>query len=1172
MVSNRRDTRADTLHWYGSLVQIAHDGTLIVSATDLVGYLACDHLATLELGRVEGLWEKPIRKDDPTIALIQAKGDLHEADYLASLRASGLTVVEIETGDLWTPDQLREAQEITLDAMLSGADVVFQATFFDGRWRGHADFLFKRPDRPSPVLGDWSYDIADTKLARSVKGGAILQMCVYADLLERLQCIAPELLYVITGDRVRHPHRTDDFSAYFKYVRARFDARVTAGLANGPAGTYPDPVDHCRVCTWYPMCIDRRRADDHLSIVAGMRRLDTERLTAAGIATLAGLAVLEPDRTIEGIARPQLTRVREQARLQLVKRVTGESVFELIPPDPSDTGRGLSALPLPSAWDLFFDIEADPWATEVGLEYLLGVVEEIDGAPRYLDIWATSQEAEKAAFERFIGLVTDRLDAHPEMHVYHYGGYEAGAIKRLMQRHGTCVDEVDRLLRGDVLVDLLNVVRQGVRASVESYSLKQIEKFYMPTREGPVTDAGFSVVAFETWLKDGDQTILDGIAAYNRDDCVSTWLLRGWLEERRAEAVGRWPELGWARPVALPQAPSPALDHWLRAVEERVAGLTADLAPDDHSPDAEARRLLADLLDWHRREEKSQWWRWFELKDDLTIEQLVNERDALAGLVFVDEFEGEGVMLHRRYRFQPQDHNFDPGDEAFATETGKSAGTIVSIDDAAGLIVLKRSRNSDWPHPKALMGSAPLASAAQKQALLRVADGVIADGIDGDGAYRAVRDMLLHRPPRRSADWGAALVEPGEDVLAAARRLALELQSGTLPIQGPPGTGKTYAGARMILDLVRAGKRIAVTAQSHKTISNLLEAVVAAATEELVAVRPLQKADAGVGPIDGVARAETNQEVATALATGMVDIVAGTGWLFARPEFDRAFDVLFVDEASQMSLANAVAIGTCAASLVLIGDPNQLPMVTQGVQPGSAAASSLEHLVGEAETMPRDRGLFLETSRRMHPDVNAFISPAFYDGLLETHPDTARRMVDGDDPVLSGSGVRWLPTPHTGNGPRSREEAEVVAECVARLIGMTWQDIDGRHRPITTDDVIIVAPYNAQVAEIQAALARRIGRRGNVGTVDKFQGREGVVAIYSMASSSREDAPRDMSFLYSRNRLNVAISRAQSLALLVASPTLLEAGCRTPEQMCMVDALCRFVEVADVEIAMAGVR
>ncbi len=1150
-------------------MQLAADGTLIVSATDLVGYLACDHLATLELGRVQGLWEKPHRRDDPTIELIQQKGDLHEAAYLAGLRAEGKTVVEIAKQVLSTPDDLRAAQATTLDAMRAGVDVIFQATFFDGRWRGHADFLFKRDDRPSPVLGGWSYDIADTKLARSVKAGAILQMCVYADLLEKLQGVAPEYLDVITGDGVRHPHRTDDFSAYFRYVRARFDARIVAGLAGEPADTYPNPVDHCRVCTWLPDCIGRRRADDHLSLVAGVRRIDTERLMAGGVPTLARLAALPEDRAIEQVPPRRLAGIREQARLQLHERETGDRIFDLIPPDPDDPGRGLAALPEPSPWDLFFDIEADPWATEVGLEYLLGVVDASDGEPRYLAIWGTSQADERAAFERFIDLVIERIDAHPEMHVYHYGGYESGAIKRLMHRHATRVDEVDRLLRGDVLVDLLNVVRQGVRASVESYSLKQIEKFYMPVREGPVTEAGFSVVAFETWLSNGDPAVLDGIADYNRDDCLSTWRLRDWLEDRRGEAMTRWPAIDWTRPVAEAPAASDALSAWLTEVAARVEALTDGLEPDDHSPGADGRRLLADLLDWHRREDKPQWWRWFELRD-MTTDELVGERDALAGLIFVDERPGDGVMLIRRYRFEPQDHSFHPGDAAIDADTGKSAGTLIAIDDIHGSLELKRSRNSDWPHPAGLIKSGPIESKAQRLALLRVADTVIADGIDGDGPYRAVRDLLLRWPPRRVSTAGIDLVTPGEEVLSAARRIAFELDHGVLPIQGPPGTGKTYAGGRMIVDLVRGGRTVAITAQSHKTISNLLESVMDAADAEHVPVRAIQKADEDdehVGHLPGVTLVGDNKAVEAALAAGTADVVAGTPWLLARSEFDGAFDVLFVDEASQMSLANTVAIGTCARSIVLIGDPNQLPMVSQGVHPGGSGVSCLEQLVGDSVTVPADRGLFLETTRRLHPDVDAFISPAFYEGRLETHPETIRRVVLGEDPLLSGSGVRFVPGTHVGNAARSREEAEIVAGIITRLTGLTWRDIDGRHRPITVDDVIVVAPYNAQVAEIGAAIERRTGQRGNVGTVDKFQGREGLVAIYSMASSSREDAPRDMGFLYSRNRLNVAISRAQSVAILVAEPRLLAAGCRTPEQMTMVDALCRFVETATIQAA-----
>jgi predicted RecB family nuclease len=1147
-------------------VQLVKDGSVILSATDLVGFLACDHLSSLELGRIEGRWERPHRRDDPTIALIQEKGDLHEAAYLARLRAEGRSVVEIMTGDLRTPEDLRAAQAATLQAMRAGADVVFQATFFDERWRGHADFLFKRPDRPSD-LGSWSYDIADTKLARSVKGGAILQMCVYADLLERLQGVPPETLSVITGDGVRHPHRTADFAPYFRYVKARFEARVAAGL-DASVETYPDPMDHCRVCTWFPTCIDRRRADDHPSLVAGLSRLDTERFALAGATTLTAVAERPLEAAVKDMRDGRRIRLREQARVQLHKLRTGESLWELIEPDPTDPGKGLAALPEPSPWDLFFDIEADPWATEAGLEYLLGVVETVDGEPVYHAVWGTDQEAERAAFLEFLGMVIERLDAHPEMHVYHYGGYESGAIKRLMARHDVGVDEVDRLLRGGVLVDLLNVVRQGIRGSVESYSLKQVEKAYMPVREGPVTEAGFSVVEFERWLKERDPAILGSIADYNRDDCVSTLRLRDWLEDWRVQAIERWPSLSWERPTPQDGAASEALNEWLAIIAALEADLTARADDEPDPARSDALRLLAGLLDWHRREEKSQWWRWYELKEKLTVEELVGERDAIGGLSFVSEWI-DGKMTVRRYRFEPQDHNFDPGDAPLDKGTGKGAGTIVELDDASGLVTLKRSSTSEWPHPTGLLPAKPLDSRVIKDAIRRVAESVIADGIDGDGPFRAARDLLLRRPPRvRSAPWGADRLRlPGESPSDAAIRIGPDLDASVLPIQGPPGTGKTWTAARMILRLVAEGRTVGVTAQSHKTISNLLEAVAEAVDTDPSggpAPRVLQRAsqeDDHAAALPFVTLAD-NGSIAAALDAGDVDIVAGTPWVFSRPEFQEAIDVLFVDEAGQMSTANVVAMGTASRSIVLVGDPNQLPMVSQGVHPDGVGASALQHLVGTATTVPPGRGLFLDVTRRLHPSINAFISEAFYDGLLTAHSSTAGQYVEGSDARTSGSGVRWIPVVHRGNGPRSAEEAAVVVDLVATLVGQAWTDGDGLRQAITIDDVCIVAPYNAQVAEIQAALQRRLGRTGNVGTVDKFQGREGAVAIYSMASSSREDAPRDMGFLYNRNRLNVAVSRARALAIVVASPTLLEAGCRTPEQMHQVAALCSLVEHA----------
>jgi uncharacterized protein len=1162
-------------------MQLHPDGTLVVSATDLVGFLACDHLATLEMGRAAGLWEKPPRREDPELLLLQERGVAHERAYLDRLRTEGRTVHEQALRDPRTPEELRDAEAETLAAMRSGIDVIYQATFFDGRWRGHADFLLK-VDRPSD-LGAWSYEVADTKLSRAVKGSALLQVCVYSDRLAQLQGLEPELVHVVTGDGETHAHRLADYAAFYRSVKDRFESAVFgdgAGPARDPAAaaTYPDPVEHCRVCTWFPACMDRRRADDHLSLVAGMSRAATERLVEAGVPTLEALGGLPPDRPVPDLGPRTLERLREQARVQLEGRRTDRLLYELIPPVEGEPGRGLGLLPEPSPLDLFFDIEADPWAMDDGLEYLLGVAEVVDGGPVYRPIWGHDRDGEKRAFETFIDLVIERLDRDPGMHVYHYAGYESGAIRRLMQRHATREDEVDRILRGGVLVDLYNAVRQGIRASVESYSIKRIEKFYMAEREGPLTEAGFSVVAYETWLREGRPELLDELAAYNRDDCVSAWRLRDWLEERRREAIER----GW--PIGRPEpgdgAPSEALTEQLAATRRRREALAAGVPPDRRLRTAEehARWLLAQLLEWHRRDDKPAWWLWFALRKS-SMEDLIDSAEALGGLEFVGDVEsrGRGGII-RRYRFPPQDHKFRigqrPVDPGTADRDAGDAGEIVDVNDLDGTIDLLRGPSRQGFHPAALIPTAPIPSIAQRDALLRVADRVLEHGIDAPGRYRAARDLLLRRPPRLASGLAAGpLARPGEEPLAAARRLALELgDGGVLPIQGPPGTGKTFTGARMIVKLVDAGRKVGITAQSHKAITNMLTLTWEAAAERGIALRAIQKCDTGDdgAHLDGVVLAEDNADVAGGLASGSFRIAAGTSWLFARQEMEDLIDVLFVDEAGQMSLANVVAMSGCARSIVLLGDPNQLPQVSQGVHPEGAGASALEHLVGDAVTVAPERGLFLGTTYRLHPAINDYISETFYEDRLEPDETTARQRIDGPPP-LGGVGIRWLPIGHAGDESSSRAEAHAAAGAVHELLWRTWTNRDGEQRPLTIDDVLIVAPYNAQVALVHATILDRIGTRGRVGTVDKFQGQEAPVAIYTMAASSAEDAPRGLDFLYQRNRLNVAVSRAKGLAIVIASPELLRAGARTPEQMRRINALCRLVEVAAEQARPAGV-
>jgi uncharacterized protein len=359
---------------------------------------------------------------------------------------------------------------------------------------------------------------------------------------------------------------------------------------------------------------------------------------------------------------------------------------------------------------------------------------------------------------------------------------------------------------------------------------------------------------------------------------------------------------------------------------------------------------------------------------------------------------------------------------------------------------------------------------------------------------------------------------------------------------------------------MRNGRRVGVTATSHKAIHNLLDEVEEAAKEEGLKFRGLKKSsgDNEESRYESVSGSVTGTDKTDAFTAASTDtlLFAGTAWLFADKRLDGSIDTLIIDEAGQVSLADAVAMGTAARNIVLLGDPLQLAQVSQGTHPNGTAASVLEHLLGDEATVPPNMGLFLEQTRRMHPDVCGFISEIVYDSRLRGIPQLEQMT------TAFGTGLRFKPVPHSGSGSSSSEEADVVAREIASMIGAPWTDRDGKARTLAQSDFMVVAPYNAQVRRLREALRRASLADVPVGTVDKFQGREAAVVFYSMATSSVDDVPRNLEFLFSRNRLNVAVSRAMCLAIIVASPRLLESSARTIEQMGLINALCRFVEIA----------
>ena len=1163
------------------------DKALSLSPTDLSRHLGCVHLTSLNLAAATGRLKKT-KYPDPTLEILQRRGNEHEQAYIDYLRGEGHDVVTVSQG----PGDKKTVDD-TLAAMKSGADIIYQAPLEYENYRGYADFL-RRVDKPSE-LGDYSYEVIDTKLSKQTKGGTILQLCVYSEIVAHLQGQWPEEMHVVIPGRDYQPetYRTDDFLAFYRRAKQSLEAAVANPHAD--IATEPEPCAQCDICDWQPHCKKQWRDEDHLSLVAGISKLQRRELADHGIDTLAQLAEMplplqfKPSRG----SKEAFERAAEQARVQNAARESGRRIIELQVVEP---GQGLARLPEPSEGDVFFDYEGDPFIGDGGREYLTGYVTIEDGKPEYTGLWADTAEAERRAFERFIDDMMARWERYPDMHIYHYAPYEPAAVKRLMGRYATREEAVDRLLRAERFVDLYAVVRQGLRASVERYSIKDLEPFYDFEREVDLRTANQQRHALQHLLELGDagsitKDMRDAVESYNKDDCVSTWRLHLLVEQLREAAVDRWGPM--PRPVHDPDGdPSAELDEKAKRCRELMQRLLAgdagggEAVPQvraERNDEQQARWLLAHMLEWHRRAEKSEWWELFNLME-MTDEEMLDEDDGIAGLEFVEQVDTVKRSVIHRYRYPPQQVAFRPKKDlrTSAVEKGRW-GQLVAMDRDARTIDVKKSKHAEM-HATTVFVHEVFEAKEQKESLYRLGEWVASSsdgGVDADGPYRAARDLLLGRPPRLvdgaslgpvgssgAADGGSlaptsSSPNGGEDLLACARRLALQLDHGVLPIQGPPGSGKTYTGARMIIDLVRAGKNVGITANSHKVMRNLTLAALRAGAEEGVSFKCVHQVspdrfDDTPGEIE---ETRDNAAVLRKLETGEVSVAVGTAWLWSREEMAESVDVLFVDEAGQLKLTNAVAVAPCASSVVLLGDPQQLDQPLKGAQPEGTEVSALEHILGGEAVMPPDRGLFLAETYRLAPEICGFTSEAFYQSELASVDAASAHRLHGDG-AFAGAGLFFEAVSHHGNRNHSPEEVERVCSIVSELVGggYSWcaDSEGGSPRPLALDDIVIVAPYNVHVTALQEALPD--GAR--VGTVDKFQGQEAPVAIYSLATSSPEDAPRGMEFLYSLNRLNVATSRAKAVCILVASPTLLEAECRTPRQMQLANAFCRYVENA----------
>lgn len=1144
------------------------NGQAIMSASDLSAAASCEWAFVRKLDQRLGHRIKLPKDSDPMMEQAALLGGVHEKKVLAKFHEQYPgDVVEIPEvlqikNDEEFIAEMRDRMRLTLDAINQSKKVIFQATFIADDFQGFADFLIKNDDGV--------YEVFDTKLARKAKVTALLQLAAYADQLTTHGIEIAPTATLILGSNEESTHKLKDVLPVFYKRRDRLHRIVTARQENKNRGASPvewnDPqFPFCGRCA---VCEEQVKDHEDLLLVADMRLSQRKKLRAAGIETLTALA--KSSGSVPELVDESLATLRAQARVQLVSMGLPEGAtphFEV------DRPEGLAAIPEASDGDIFFDFEGDPLYEEGGkwnLDYLFGFT---DAQGAFHAYWAHNLAEEKVAMNSFMTHIVGQRSRFPDMHIYHYASYEQTHLLQLAQRHAIWEAEVDHMVREGVLVNLYPIVKRSIRIGTPSYSLKKIEKIYDPdAHQGDgVNTAVDSVIEYNAYReliqtgKDEEARVkLKELEEYNEEDCASTRKLRDWL-------VSNW---DGSRPEEIPPREPDTSDDIDRR-DEIVGTLVSayeDIEVSERTSYHSALALAVAAVEYHPRERKSFWWAHYE-RLSAPLPHWEDQRDVIVvkDIDIINDWQPEARSLKRRIRikgvFAPgtklrnEESPFvlyDPAPEPLAEKVkpgsrgNHNRSTVLEVQEDQTVILEERVGKNEEYWAQLPMALAPPSPPGTKDIRNRIVDWAerVGDAIPTpprDAAF----DILLKRPPE-----GTVVSLANSTTPEALVESLLSLNNSYLAVQGPPGAGKTYNAAQVIKTLIdKHHWKIGVVAQSHATVENLLTAVSKAGVGVERIGKKLRTGQKPTGSEPWVPL-KAGGDVAAFVATPGGVVVGGTVWTFSSGSAFgyRDLDLLVVDEAGQFSLADTIAGSQASKNLLLLGDPQQLPQVSQGVHPEPINESALGWLSKDHDVLPAEFGIFLDQSWRMHEAVCEPVSELSYEGKLTSKKST--RHMDGLEP-----GVYPITVEHQFNSTESLEEAQAIVEIVRDVMTKPWT-MDGVTQPLSEWDknVIVVAPYNAQVNTISKALDRAGFSHVPVGTVDKFQGQEAPIAILSMAASAATEVPRGLEFLLMRNRLNVAISRAQWAAYVVYSPELTDFLPTTPKNLALLSSFVRLVE------------
>ena len=1120
-----------------------------VSPSDLNNFVACKYTVLNEIK----YHDKEIRKspDRANDKLWKEMGVEHEKRHYKILKEKYKKSITIKS-DLNEKDRFDE----TVRAIQKGYDLIYHAYLIDDNLRGEADFLIKCDTKSD--LGDYSYEVYDTKITRNLKPRHITQITAYSDVLGKIQKVLPEKMYLIDGSDEYHSFKTIEYIDLFNHSKKEF----IKFLSNtSKEKIYPEKCSYCNLCDWKDECDKTWENDNYINLVAGSNKSQIEKLKKNKIRTVEQLSKTKLTAIDLKINAESFKKIQLQAQLQEEKRNTGEDKIVIL---DSDFGKGFYKLPKPDEGDVFFDIEGYP-RMDRPFEYLHGLYYKDKGKLKFKDLWAKNynKESEKNIFIELINFLEKRFVEYPNAHIYHYASYEKRAIRELATSYssefpkGNIVN--DDLLRKEKYVDLFSIVSQSIRTSERDLSLKSIEKFYNFKRKADIVKADDSVIKYDNWIATKNEKYKQDIIKYNEEDCISTYLLREFLVKNKPENIDWFVKQEEVtkegeEPNKYRRKASNKLSR-----EEVEVDLNNRLEKKKNKTNKKFVENLKNFIGFHWKSNKPEFWEVFDRAEKTHLE-LEDDTECIANSVLINDkpkVTEEGFIYS--YRFNDQNYKQKEGKSAFDAHQIKGLGTIYSIEEnfpdknIVKILVSKRRKNIEMPSLLTLGNTMPPQVHQHDQALNKFLEDYI---LNNGENYKSIMDMLERKEPDiKNIKSGSILIEENKDLITQSIEIVKNLNNSYLTIQGPPGTGKTYTSAKIIIELMKAGKKVGVTSNSHEAIKTLLIAIEQQAVDQNYEFSGMRKSKSSDKHEWKFIR---NVTTGKPLNMDSYSLFAGTSWFFVDPRMNKTLDYLFIDEAGQVALGTTIANATSADNLVLIGDQMQLSQPMRAKHEGYARMSSLDFILEDDDTISIDKGVFLNVTRRLNKKICNYISTSFYDSRLTSDPITETRSVNLKLDPIKDEGLFYVPIDHNGCSQRSDEEADLVEKVFNKIVNKEYksENITGK---ISAKDIMVVAPYNAQANNIRERLKKKFKDDVRVGTIDLFQGQEAKVVLISMTTSDVESLPRHKDFFFSRNRLNVAISRAECVAIIIFNQNLLLASASNIKEMKLINSFCKLL-------------